>query len=159
LKKVLDETLSGKAPASTQEVNNAIRRIWQNEHSRTPYSHSPIIDFDVEYEWEDFQEMLGEIMERLDALDSSSKERQTSQIVDKCEETLGSDANTEKDVPDEIEQQLSSVSLSRQKIEQAKRHEALSWTACYDDSCWTHMEDKEGSGWFPRAPSKPKSLF
>jgi len=79
--------------------------------------------------------MLGEITERLDALDSSSKERQINQIVNKCEETLGSDASTKKDVFDEIEQQLSSVSLSRQKIEQAKRHEALSWTACYDDSC------------------------
>jgi len=159
LKKVLDGTSSSKAPASTQEVNNAIRRIWQNKHSRTPYSHSPITGSDVEYEWEDFQEMLGEITERLDALDSSSKERRTSQIVNKCEETLGSDANTKKNVLEEIEQQLSSVSLSRQKIEQAKRHEALSWTACYDDSCWTHMEDKEGSGWFPRAPPKPKSLF
>jgi hypothetical protein len=123
LKKVLDGTSSGKAPASTQEVNNAIRRIWQK---RTPYPHSPITDSDVKYEWEDFQEMLEEITERLDALDSSSKERQINQIVNKCEETLGSDASTEKDVFDEIEQQLSSVSLSRQKIEQAKRHEALS---------------------------------
>jgi hypothetical protein len=70
--------------------------------------------------------MLEEITERLDALDSSSKERRISQIVNKCEETLESDASTEKDVPDEIEQQLSSVSLSRQKIEQAKRHETLS---------------------------------
>jgi hypothetical protein len=61
LKKVLDETSSGKAPASMQEVNN-----------------SPITDFDVKYEWEDFQEMLEEITERLDALDSSSKERQIS---------------------------------------------------------------------------------
>ncbi len=156
LKKVLDGTSSGKAPASTQEVNNAIRRIWQDKHSRTPYSHSPITDFDVEYEWEDFQEMLGEITERLDALDSSSKERRTSQIVDKCEETLGSDASTEKDVLDEIEQQLSSVSLSRQKIEQAKKHETLSWTACYNDSCWTHLEEKEGANWFPR---KPKSAI
>jgi molecular chaperone DnaK (HSP70) len=79
--------------------------------------------------------MLEEITKRLDALDSSSKKRRISQIVNKCEETLGSDASTEKNVPKEIEQQLSSVSLSRQKIEQAKRHEALSWTACYDDSC------------------------
>jgi len=54
LKKVLDETSSGEALASTQEVNNAIKRIWQNKNPRTPYSHSPIIDFDVEYEWEDF---------------------------------------------------------------------------------------------------------
>ena len=96
--------------------------------------------------------MLGEITERLDALDSSSKKRQISQIVNKCEETLGSDASTEKDILDEIEQQLSSVSLSRQKIEQAKKHETLSWTACYNDSCWTHLEEKEEANWFPRKP-------
>jgi tryptophanyl-tRNA synthetase len=70
--------------------------------------------------------MLEEITKRLDALDSSSKKRQISQIVDKCEETLGSDASTKTNVLDEIEQQLSSVSLSREKIEQAKRHETLS---------------------------------
>jgi len=79
--------------------------------------------------------MLEEITKRLDALDSLSKERRISQIVNECEKTLESDASTEKDVLDEIEQQLSSVSLLRQKIEQAKKHETLSWTACYDDSC------------------------
>ena len=29
-------------------------------------------------------------------------------------------------------------------------HASLSWTACYDDSCWVHLSDKEGSGWFPK---------
>jgi len=56
--------------------------------------------------------MLKEITKRLDALDSLSKKRRISQIVNKCEETLGSDANTKKNVFDEIEQQLSNVSLS-----------------------------------------------
>jgi len=65
-------------------------------------------------------------MEHLDALTSSSKERQISQIVNKCEETLGSDATKEKDILDEIEQQLNSVSLSRQEIEQSKKHATLS---------------------------------
>jgi len=50
LKKILDETSLDKTLASTQEVNNAIRRIWQNNYSRTLYSHSPITDFDVKYE-------------------------------------------------------------------------------------------------------------
>jgi len=50
LKKVLDETLSDKALASTQKVNNAIRRIWRNKHSRTLYSHNSTIDFDAKYE-------------------------------------------------------------------------------------------------------------
>ena len=57
--------------------------------------------------------MLEEITKRLDALDSSSKKRRINQIVNKCEKTLESDASTEKNVLDEIEQQLSSVSLSR----------------------------------------------
>jgi len=70
--------------------------------------------------------MLEEITKRLDALDSLLKKRRISQIVNKCEKTLESDASTEKDVFDEIEQQLSSVSLSRQKIKQAKRHKTLS---------------------------------
>ncbi len=70
--------------------------------------------------------MLEEITEQLDALDSSSKKRQINQIVNKCEKTLESDASTEKNILDEIEQQLSSVSLSRQKIKQAKKHETLS---------------------------------
>jgi len=72
--------------------------------------------------------------------------------VDKCEEALGSDATKERDILDEIERQLNSVSLSRQKIEESKKHATLSWTACYDDSCWTHLEEKEGANWFPRKP-------
>ncbi len=70
--------------------------------------------------------MLEEITKRLDALDSSSKKRQVNQIVNKCKKTLESDASTKKNVLDEIEQQLNSVSLSRQKIKQAKRHKTLS---------------------------------
>ena len=70
--------------------------------------------------------MLEEITKQLDALDSSSKKRQISQIVNKCEETLESDVSTKKNILDVIEQQLSSVNLFRQKIEQAKRHETLS---------------------------------
>ena len=31
-------------------------------------------------------------------------------------------------------------------------HNALSWTACYNDLCPTHMSDKEGLGWFPKKP-------
>ncbi len=50
LKKILDKTLSNKAFAFTQKVNNAIRRIWQNKHLRTLYSHSSITNFDVKYE-------------------------------------------------------------------------------------------------------------
>jgi len=70
--------------------------------------------------------MLEEITKRLDALDSSLKKRRINQIVNKCEETLESDVSTKKNVLDEIKQQLSSVSLSRQKIKQAKRHKTLS---------------------------------
>ena len=36
--------------------------------------------------------------------------------------------------------------------EQKRKHNAISWTACYDDMCYTHLSDKESSGWYPSAP-------
>jgi hypothetical protein len=29
-------------------------------------------------------------------------------------------------------------------------HGLFSWTACYDDGCFTHKSDKEGAGWYPK---------
>ena len=31
-------------------------------------------------------------------------------------------------------------------------HATLSWTGCYDDDCYIHLSDKQGSGWFPKRP-------
>jgi hypothetical protein len=30
-------------------------------------------------------------------------------------------------------------------------HAALHWTGCYDDNCQIHLEEKDNSGWFPKA--------
>ena len=38
------------------------------------------------------------------------------------------------------------------------RHEAMSWTACYIDSCPIHRSDKDGSGWYPRKPKSTKTF-
>jgi hypothetical protein len=46
--------------------------------------------------------------------------------VNKCEKALESDATMKRDILDEIEQQLNNVSLSKQQIEKAKKHETLS---------------------------------
>jgi hypothetical protein len=99
LQKVLDGTSSGKALASTQEVNQALQKAIK--------PHSPAIDSNEEYGWKDFHDCIGGITNHFEALASSSK------VVDECEKKLGSNANTKKDILDEIEQQLSSVSLSR----------------------------------------------
>ena len=70
--------------------------------------------------------------------------------MNKCEKALESDATKEENTLDEIEQQLNSVSLSKQKIKQSKRYTTLNWTTCYDDLCWTHLEEKKGANWFSR---------
>ena len=31
-------------------------------------------------------------------------------------------------------------------------HATLSWTGCYNDDCYIHLSDKQGSGWFPKRP-------
>ncbi len=36
--------------------------------------------------------------------------------------------------------------------EEPVRHELLHFSGCYDDSCQTHLSDKQGSGWYPQKP-------
>ena len=49
------------------------------------------------------------------------------------------------------------AALKEPAPKQPVRHNAMSWTACYNDSCTVHRSDKDGSGWFPRQPKKAKS--
>lgn len=152
LQEVLDGTSSGKAPASTQEVNQRLKEDLREQRPRTPYPHSPASDSDNEYGWKDFHECIGSITDQLEAL--TSKTRIANDTIDKCEEALGSDATQERKIPKEIYEQLESVSLSQEEIDKAQEHARLSWTACYDDTCWYHETDKQGAGWYPK---KPKS--
>jgi len=38
-------------------------------------------------------------------------------------------------------------------------HDALSWTACYNDMCWTHMSSKDGAGWYPQRLKKGRNGY
>ena len=33
-------------------------------------------------------------------------------------------------------------------------HEGLNWTFCYDDACKIHRREKDGGGWYPKAPKR-----
>ena len=48
-------------------------------------------------------------------------------------------------------------SFAATKEDQGDKHQALSWTACYEDNCRTHLSDKEGSGWYPKPSRKNRS--
>ena len=37
-------------------------------------------------------------------------------------------------------------------------HSTLSWTGCFDDDCYWHRSDKEGSGWYPKKLKQHKYL-
>ena len=46
------------------------------------------------------------------------------------------------------------------KMQSDPEHSTLSWTGCFDDDCYWHQSDKEGSGWYlkkPRTHSHPVS--
>ena len=38
------------------------------------------------------------------------------------------------------------------------KHNCLSWTVCYDDTCITYQSDKDDSDWFSKAPRKTQHL-
>ncbi len=83
-------------------------------------------DLDNKYNWNFFYKYLDNIIDYLDILASLLREKKINQTVNKCKKALESDATIEKDIFDKIEQQLSSVSLFREKIEKAKKYTILS---------------------------------
>ncbi len=38
-------------------------------------------------------------------------------------------------------------------------HDALSWTACYNDMCWTHMSSKDEVGWYSQKLKKEQNSY
>jgi len=38
-------------------------------------------------------------------------------------------------------------------------HNALSWTVCYDNMCWTHMSSKDGAEWYPQILKKKQNGY
>ncbi len=83
-------------------------------------------DSDNKYNWKNFYKYLNNITEYLEILANLSKKQQINQIVDKCKKALESDITIKRDIFKKIEQQLSSISLSREKIEKAKKYTIFS---------------------------------
>ena len=38
-------------------------------------------------------------------------------------------------------------------------HDALSWTVCYDNMCWTHMSSKDKVRWYPQKLKKEQNGY
>ncbi len=45
-------------------------------------------------------------------------------------------------------------SFAATKEDQKNKHQALSWTACYENNCHTHLSDKEDSEWYSKLSRK-----
>ncbi len=84
-----------------------------------------VIDSDNKYNWKNFYKCLDNIIDYLNILASLSRDREINQIVNKYKKALESNITIKKKKFDKIEQQLSSVSLSREKIEKAKKYTIL----------------------------------
>lgn len=82
----LYETSSGKTPASTHEVNQALKND-KARRSNTLYPHSAA-DSDKDYGRKDFKDCLDTVGETLDALNSSARETlpEVYEIMDECKE-------------------------------------------------------------------------
>ncbi len=98
------------------------------------YSYSAT-DSDNKYSWKNFYKYLDNITKYLETLTSLLKKQQINQTVNKYKKTLESDITIEKEIFDKIEQQLSSISLFREKIEKIKKYTIFSWTEYYNNFC------------------------
>jgi hypothetical protein len=65
---------------------------------------------------------------------------------------------TRKDLIEDVQSQNSPVQGGQNGDSTQLEHAMLSWTACYDDSCISHYNEKAGTGWWPRK-RKTRSLY
>jgi hypothetical protein len=59
--------------------------------------------------------------------------------------------------PQQLNMALRTTQTSKEECDvtaEEPRHNTLGWTACYDDDCLTHINEKNGAGWFPRKPRR-----
>ena len=124
--------LGGKNPEKvvpTKTVNQLIKKV-ENEWQQEAISES--ISSNT---------LLQELAQEFDELYEECLSSET--ITDHYEKTLGSNASVERetDTPEQI----------------IAEHKALSWTACYNDSCYIHMLNKDATGYYPKKLRKPRS--
>lgn len=156
------EVLNGKgsyeAPATTTQLNEAIKTTFRPP---TPY---PRQEDEDECGWTELgRQQFDEMIAGLDRMgripgawdmtnqpEKTSEERmfeRDSQLGEIVEGVLGSTASQTSNIP----------TLRREDATlRESNHACLSWTACYEDDCQIHISEKEGSGWYPKRPRKPK---
>ncbi len=85
-----------------------------------------VTNLDNKYSWKNFYKYLDNIIDYLDILASLLRDKEINQTINKYKKALESDITIEKEIFDKIEQQLSNISLSREKIEKAKKYTIFS---------------------------------
>ncbi len=92
-----------------------------------------VIDLDNKYNWKNFYKYLDNIIDYFDILISLLRNKEINQIVNKYKKALESNTTIEKKKFDKIEQQLSSINLFQEKIEEVKKYTILNWTKYYNN--------------------------
>lgn len=74
------------------------------------------------------------------------------------EEQRQANIMTREEPRDSSEPNQLSKNLSTKQVTESINHGLLNWTFCYDDSCVSHLDAKEGSGWFSKAARSQQQL-
>ncbi len=85
-----------------------------------------VTNLDNKYNWKKIYKCLDNITNYFDILVSLSKKKKINQTVNKCEKALENNITIKRDIFEKIEQQLSSINLSREKIEKTKKYTIFS---------------------------------
>lgn len=81
----------------------------------------------------------------------------TGTVAKKADTTVETRQSENREAQKELTGAQEDTSKEQQAEKKAIEHACLSWTACYDDYCYVHRSEKEGSGWFPHGKNRKKS--
>lgn len=139
-----------------QERNSFTSAIRVKDRARKPYYRPQLMKINATQRYEKPREerFVKQLERKLNDFRQKSKECYTCEKLEhflrKCTQ------NRYKDKSKSYNKQGKSFAA----VERTERdkHNNLSWTACYEDNCVTHVSDKEGSEWYSK-PSRKNRLF
>ena len=118
------------------------------QYNNQPYYSSQPMEIDATFHWNRFQRETKQVPKDIRGKGNCYSCEKPGHFARDCQVSMKAFSSKKKTY---------AAALKEPALKQPVQHNAMSWTACYDDSCTVYRSDKDSSGWFPRQSKKAKS--
>ena len=106
------------------------------------------MEIDATFHWNQFQRETKQVLKSIRGKGNCYSCEKSGHFAHDCQVSMKAFS---------LKKKTYTAALKEPALKQPVQHNAMSWTACYDDSCTVHQSDKDGSEWFSHQLKKAKN--